>query len=198
MIVRDRIIVMVLTVGLAATVRADMMPVCNSDTGHPPGVCACSQERSSSVDPLGLNDVPSLDDLGIQPVARLPDIQPNVALTDDTRPVSVLANDQGSVGLCLYALLGLGLCRSVPWVKKFSFGCVPDWYHHGGPVQIGHSYAMGPDCLCSATAVCFIQPDYTTQGLLPRHYWRTVAPLSPKSLFTSDVLASRGPPFHLC
>lgn len=194
MIARGRIFVAVLTVGLAATVRADMMPVCSSDIGPRPVVRACSQTNPPRADLLSLNSILPTDDLGIRPITCLPDAQSNSGPSTGTQMGPVLADDQGSFGLCLYALLGLGLCRSAPWVKRLHFGVIPDWYHHGGPFQIGHSYAVGPDCLCSAAVVCFIQPDRTARDYLPQYYWGTIASLLRKSLFTPNVLASRGPP----
>ena len=194
MIVRARIVVMVLTVGLAAaTVRADMMPVCSSDIGPQPVTRASSPAGPLHANPLSLYGTPSIADLGIGPITCLPDVQPNLGLSTETRPVSVLGDDQGSFGLCLYALLGLGLCRSAPLMRKLSFGSIPDWYHHGGPFQVGHSHAIGPD-LCWAAVVCFVQPDCTRHDFLPQYYWGTIAPLWRKSLFSPNTLPSRGPP----
>lgn len=111
----------------------------------------------------------------------------------NTQVVQILVDRQNSATLCLYALLGLGLFKSAPWVKQISLGVVPGWYHDGGPFQVGHSHAIGPD-LCSAAMVCFVQPDCVTQDFLPQYFRATVASLLRKSLFTPNVIAPRGPP----
>jgi hypothetical protein len=194
MIVRGRIVVTVLTMGLAATVRADMMPVCSSDIGPRSAMYACSQADrlyANSPSPCG---IPSVADLGIWPITCLPDAQSNLGPPAGTKPVPILTDAQNSFSLCLYALLGLGLCRLAPLVKKLSFGYILDWYHHGAPFQVGHSHAIGPD-LCFAAVVCFIQPDCTVEDCLPQYYRGTVTSLLRKSQFTPTTLASRGPPF---
>jgi hypothetical protein len=56
---------------------------------------------------------------------------------------------------------GRGLCRSTPLVKRLHFGGIPEWYQHGGPSQVGHHFAIAPDCLTSTRVFCFIQADGT-------------------------------------
>ena len=104
-------------------------------------------------------------------------------------------DEQDSLGLCLFALLGLGLCKSAPYVKKFSFGTVPEWYHSGGPSQIGHCFAISPDCLSCAPVVCFIQPDCEGKDVTPQYFSGAIAALLRKSQFAPTTLASRGPPY---
>lgn len=190
MIVRGRIVVLVLTVGLAAAAHAEMMPVCGMGVAPRPLEGACGQVAPQDADLPSLREVLPIADLGVAPITCLPDAQSNPGGTQST---GVFSDDQGSFSLCLYALLGLGLCRSAPLVRKLSLGGVPDWYHHGGPLQIGHSHAVGPDCLCQA-AICFIQPERITQDCLPEYYRGTIASLLRKSQFTPTTLASRGPP----
>ena len=98
------------------------------------------------------------------------------------------------VSRCLYALMGLGLCSSVHWVKKINLGHIPEWYHEGGPLQIGHSHAATPESLCSLQ-VCFLAPqDDRAEDSLPQYHLGTIVSLWRKSQFTSSVIASRGPP----
>jgi hypothetical protein len=99
--------------------------------------------------------------------------------------------------LCLYALLGLGLCKSAPWVKKLSLGVLPGWYHDGGPFQIGHSLAISPDCLCLAV-VCFTQPQDKAEDLQPLYRLGAVAALWRAAQFVPAVRAARGPPVRFC
>jgi hypothetical protein len=103
------------------------------------------------------------------------------------------ANKLDSFDLCLYALVGLGLCRSGHLVRRPSLGFVPEWYHSGAPQQIGHSHAVGPDAFCFA-AVCFLQPDSEVEPLIPQHRRGMITSLWRCSQFTPCVLASRAPP----
>ncbi len=135
-------------------------------------------------------DVAVLDSL---PGVPLPETA--AAEAREAKPVQVLADRQSSLSLCLYVLMGIGLCKTVPSVRKLSLGCIPDWYHDGGPSQVGHSQAIGPN-LCPAPVICFIQPDNTAEDLLPEFYRGTTASLVRESLFTPNLLASRGPPLH--
>jgi len=108
-------------------------------------------------------------------------------------PWPSLTERHGSLELCLYALMGLGLCRSAPWMKKLSLAGVPEWYHTGGPLQIGHSLAIPPDCLCAAQ-VSFVQPDSRVEDAAPEHRGQMRICLWRKSQFIPTILASRGPP----
>jgi hypothetical protein len=191
---RGRIVVTVLTMGLAAAVRADMVPVCGPDVGVPSLVRCCSQANPAQAGLPGLGSVPLIVDFGTRPLANVSDAQPSSEASRETSTGAVLTDGQGSLGLCLYTLLALGLCRSAPFVRKLSWACIPDWYYHGGPFQIGHSHAIGPDCLSSTAAVCFVQPEGTGQDFLPQYYWGTIASRLRQSLFTPNILASRGPP----
>jgi hypothetical protein len=148
---------------------------------------------SFSNDGVGLVGVA---DLGILPGGFLSEpagIEAGQA--SETRPAQILTDRQNSLTLCLYALLGLGLCRSAPFVKKLHLGCIPDWYHSGGPSQIGHSFAISPDCLTAAPVVCFIQPAGETEDVAPAYFSGAIAALLRKSQFTPTALASRGPPY---
>ncbi len=104
-----------------------------------------------------------------------------------------LTEGHSSLDLCLYALIGLGLCRSAPRMRKLSLGGVPEWYHTGGPFQIGHSAAIAPDCLCSAQ-ICFVQPGSGAQDPTPEYRGQTLICLWREAQFLPTILASRGPP----
>lgn len=187
----------VLVAVLAATVsvRADMMPVSTVDAGYQQ-----SRQARTPTDP----QVPSpsnlyagfagMADLGSLPVGFPPQPNAEAGPTGKTTPSRILTDGQNSLSLCLYALLSFGLCRSAPLVKKLHLGYLPDWYHSGGPFQIGHSLAIAPDCLRSAPVYCFIQPGSTVEDCLPQYYRGTIASLVRKSQFAPAGLASRGPP----
>jgi hypothetical protein len=56
--------------------------------------------------------------------------------------VNLLPAGPSSVSLFLAAFGSLGVWRLGRSVRKFQFGCAPDWYHTGGPIQVGHAKAM--------------------------------------------------------
>jgi hypothetical protein len=183
-------------VGLAVapSVYADMTPASGLAAGgwQSRHVCVPTDPGyTSCLSPFGhlsITDVPSLS------VEFLPQTRTDVEAASQTQPVLILADQTGSFNLCVYALMGLGLCGSVHGLKKASLGSIPEWYHDGGPFQIGHSYAIGPDALCSCPVLCFIQPDCTADDISPEYYKGTIAPLLRKSQFTPTVVAARGPP----
>jgi hypothetical protein len=105
----------------------------------------------------------------------------------------VLADRPNALHLCLCALLSLGLCKSAPWVKRLPLGVIPSWYHEGGPLQIGHSLALSPDCVCLAS-LCFAQPEGKTEDLEPVYPLGAVIALWRESQIAPAVRAPRGPP----
>ena len=190
---RDLIAIVVV---LATTVGAyaDMMPA--SPSNGAPRASAPVRARRACPSPHSPSPGigPAIFDLDLWPVASLPTTDAEVEPTAETKaPLQLLDRDPSSFDLCLYALMGLGLCKSAPWVKKLSLGGIPDWYHHAGPCQIGHSFAVTPDCCCTAQ-VCFVQPDDTEHNHMPSYRRRTIVSRWRQSQFTPTALASRGPP----
>jgi hypothetical protein len=184
---------------VCAISHADMMPLSPLDVAEyrqsPPTITLTDPRPASpSIPYAGLLDTPNLDPL---PVAFLLQPTAEAGQPSETKPAQILTDRQNSVALCLYALLGVGLCQSAPLVRKLHVGSIPDWYCSGRPYQIGHSIAISPDCLIAVPAVCFIQPGcLAAQDSLIRYRLRTVASLWRKSQLTATVLASRGPPSH--
>jgi len=192
---RKIILVLIGTLSLCAAVHADMVPLSPVAAGYQQLLQArtpTDPRLTSSFSPFV--GFAGIADLGSLPVGFLPQPNAEAGQTSETKPAQILTDRQNSLSLCLYTLLGLGLCRSAPLVKKLHFDCIPDWYHTGGPFQIRHSLAMSPDCLCSAPVYCFIQPDGTAEDCLPQYYRGTIASLLRKSRFIPTALASRGPP----
>lgn len=202
MVIRWRQVITVLAGVLAvcAISHADMMPV------SPQGATACWQSSPASAltnlqsvipatTSADLSGVPDLDLLAFQ---FLPEPADDPGQIGKTKPAQILTERQNSLTLCLYALLGLGLCRSAPFIKKLQCGCMPDWYHTGGPFQIGHSLAISPDCLPSGPAFCFLQPDCEVEDVASQYFGGVVAAFLRKSQFTPTILASRGPPLCSC
>ncbi len=191
---RRDLIAVVVVLATRVGVYADMMPA--SPSNGAPRASAQARDRTACPSPNSPSPGigPAIFDLDLWPVASLPTTDAEVEPAGKTPPaLQLLDRDPSSLDLCLYALMGLGLCRSAPWMKKLSFGGVPDWYHHAGPFQIGHSHPVGPNCLCS-TVVCFAQPDNRADDVIWQHRLGTTAAVWRKSQFTPTVLASRGPP----
>ncbi len=58
---------------------------------------------------------------------------------DSTRQaVLELPAAPGSMSLFLSAMVSIGAWQLVRSTKDLHFGALPDWYHTGGPVQVGH------------------------------------------------------------
>jgi len=183
-------------VGLAvtATAYADMTPTFTSDAGCPQSQHVCVTMNPGHTNCLTQSSYPIVADLAKLSVEFLPQARADTAPTSETQPLLILTDGAGSLSLCLYTLLGLGLCGSGQWLKKISLGCIPEWYHDGGPFQIGHSHAIGPESLCSAQVCCFVQPDCTAEDISQEYYKGTIASLLRKSQFIPTILAARGPP----
>jgi hypothetical protein len=184
---------------VTATAHADMVSLSEQDTGRRHIKPAYNQAHlnipySNISNPFNLSKVADLDSWSVM---FLPQANPEVEETTEIQHLQNFTNGPGSLNLCLSALIGLGLCSSAHFVKRFSFSFVPEWYHNGGPFQIGHSYALSPDSLCPVPVYCFIQPVCTTEDSMIQHRWRTVVSIWRKSQFTPDAIASRGPPYIL-
>jgi hypothetical protein len=197
-VIKRRQIITVLIGALAVCVisHADMMPVSPQDAADswqsPQASTLTNLQPAVPAAPF--SDSSDLPDLDLLPVGSLPEPAADVEQTSEIKPAQILTERQTSLTLCLYALLGLGLCRSVPLVKKFDFGCIPDWYHGDGPSQIGSSFAISPDCLSSVPVFCFIQPDGRQDDSPPRYHFGIVTSLWRMSQSTPAVDAPRGPP----
>ncbi len=189
---------LLITVGLVLLVTtgiyADMTPVSQSDAKRVQSPNACRLAELQYTNLSSPYNPPSVTELDSWSVEFLPEANADVSQTSEIQHPLSLTNGPGSLNLCLSALIGLGLCSSAHWVKRLSFGVVPEWYHDGGPFQIGHSFAVTPESLCPVPAYCFVQPVCTVEDSLPQYRLRTVVSLWRKSQFTPCVLASRGPP----
>lgn len=118
---------------------------------------------------------------------------------NDTRMLDqqLLTDGINSLSLGLSALIGFGFVGSAHCLKRLHFGLIPEWFHDGGPLQIGHSYAVMPNCLCSTPAYCFIQPVTLEEDSYQPQLYRqgVIVSLWRKSQFTPDAIASRAPPY---
>jgi len=191
---RRRIILSIwVGLALAGAVHADMMPVSRLDTtsGHAPAVRAGCDLHQADLSGrfVSSGTVASLDSL---PLTFLLEASPDIGQTAEAQPVHILTSGGGSLDLCLYALLGLGLFTYVPCAKNLSPSFVGKWYHKAG-LHIGYDHSGAPESLYCAAA-CFVQPACTGDAPIRQSRWGTVASLLRNSQFTRSVLSSRGPP----
>lgn len=192
---RNVVVAFLVASAIAASVCADMMPI---PAGNPsyasiPSPCDRPIPARANRRDLCIEFAPAAVDL--LALASSLGLQVDIDSANPAGPaLQVLSHDQSSLDLCLYALVGLGLCRSGRWVRKASLGFVPDWYHNSGPFQIGHSHAVSPDKLCPVPVCCFIQPDAVPDHSLPPCCTDAIASLRHPSQHTPASLISRGPP----
>ena len=177
-----------------AAVHADMMPVSQEGAVCRQSQNSCAPADLQSENLSGTSNYTHLTDLDLWFVEFSPEADAEIGQASESQHLQGLTDGSNSLKLCLSALISLGLCCSAHWVKRMSLGFIPEWYHEGGPFQIGHSHALMPGTLCPAQVCCFIQPFRTEDNNLPRYFIKTVVSLWRKSQFTPAVLASRGPP----
>ena len=99
----------------------------------------------------------------------------------------------GSFSLVLTAFGSLGAWRLGRSAKKFHFSSFPDWYHTGGPSQLGHSHALDLD---AAPAVCRLE----SAGLDPhpvRRPLRRMTDFHRQSQSLRDAVSPRAPPLSM-
>jgi len=190
---RKHVVAVFAVLVVAGLVRADMVPLSTLDTAGQTSVSDCGRADLRHSRAPGLF-FPSHADSDFWSVEFPAGQNVHVGQTSQAPQPQILVDNTSSLSLCLYALMGLGLCSSAHWVKKHSLGFIPEWYHNGGPFQIGHSLAVTPDNLSITPARCFVQPVIVAEDLIPIYRSMTVRSLWRESQFTPAVIASRGPP----
>ena len=109
-------------------------------------------------------------------------------------PADQLPPEPASLSLVLAGLGSLGAWQLGRAARTLHFGQVPEWFHTGGPVQIGHTYAANPDCSAVFEICAFDQPVGKHPVL---HRMRCEPPLifQPQCILTSE--SPTGPPIFL-
>ena len=178
----------------AGTLYGDMMPVGRLEVGAETAAYHGFQAEShNGRDATGFDSDFYLFDLGGGWQRAWPELKTSVAEASGPEHYLGLTEGSTSFDLCLYGLMSLGLCRVGGRLRRSSFGFVPDWYHNGGPFQIGHCHRISVDCVCSAP-VCVFQPDDRDNEKTPQRRPGTVIARWRCSQFTPSILASRAPP----
>jgi hypothetical protein len=172
-----------------------MVVVSEPDVERKPLRRECAQMAFQHADSSGLYGGSVAIDLDFGPVQFLPQVSvDHLGQTSQAPYAMELAGRPDSSRLCLYALMGLGLCAAPHWARRLSFGFAPEWYHQGGPFQIGHSYAATPESLCSLQVCLLARPDDRAEDSQPQYRLGAILFLWRKSQFTPAILAPRGPP----
>ena len=182
------------TLFFAGVVRADMVSDYQLDAERQQDLSVCGQSEVQPANLYSLYDSPIFGDFDLGTIQLQPEIDGDIEQPAQAPYTIELSGGTSSVNLCLYALMSLGLSSAPHWIKRLSLGHLPEWYHDGGPFQIGHSFATTPESLCALQVCYLVPPDETAEDSIPQHRQRTVISLWRKSQFTLDVIASRGPP----
>ena len=196
---RKQILGLIVTLLFSGAARADMMPVSEQDGERKPPRHVCNRMEFHHANVSALHNSSIAIDLDFGPVQFLPQAgMDDAGQTSQTPYALELTGRPDSSSLCLYALMGLGLCSAPHWIRRLSLGFIPQWYHEGGPFQIGHSHAATPESLCSLHVCFLIPPDDRAEHLIPQYRLRSILSLWRKSQFTPTVSAPRGPPPRSC
>jgi len=112
--------------------------------------------------------------------------------TAATRVIRELPGLPSSTELFLSAMLGMGAWQLVRTTKHLHLASVPEWYHHGGPVQIGH--AVPCDLQFAPAVLCVFDRPAVGVTLCPERTWADYVPIKSDQPFLRSSVALRGPP----
>ena len=179
-----------------AAVHADMIPVSQECAVCRQSTESCARASYQDESLSGPFNCTCISDIDLWSVDFSPEEVVETRQIPEIEQLHRLTDEHNNLEFCLSALISLGLCCSVRWMKRHSLGFIPEWYHEGGPFQIGHSHAVMPGTLCPAPPCCLVQPSCTPDNHLRRYCLKTVISTWRKSQFTPAVIASRGPPLY--
>lgn len=69
--------------------------------------------------------------------------------------VESLPASPSSLAVALSSLVTLGSWRLVRQARQVHLACLPDWYHEGGPLQVGHATVLSLDLRAHLVPVCW-------------------------------------------
>ena len=109
--------------GATSTAFAGLMPASGLFAGQQCPAVFCEKDSHAQGNPAQIC-YPSSTDLALYPGALFPEADANHRQTSETQPLLRLTNaTTSSFDLCLYALIGLGICRTGPWIKTLLWLC---------------------------------------------------------------------------
>ena len=181
---------------LAGSASGDMMPAfpptCGSDQASAPGA------RDAFPLPQAFSGFPgSLPgrSLAPAPIVFRAEAEADDPLRTPAPSVYIVADRHDSLGLCLYAFLSLGLCRSAPLVRRLSFNGILLGYCDGGPTHFGLDLAISPDGP-NAGLLCLLSADAGSKDLMRRYRVAAVVSLWRQAQCAPGILAARAPPLR--
>jgi len=148
-------VVLVVLIGYATgTARAGIALCAQAAASHlvSPANCRAS-DSSASVQSLDdLNALLQPSSFGFLGAAAGFDSAPSAEQTAGAPSLRELPPAPSSMALVLSALASLGAYQGARSLKRLHLGITPDWYHTGGPVQVGHATPLdlefGPPAEC--------------------------------------------------
>ncbi len=119
-----------------------------------------------------------------------------VVLHDSSdRPEIAVPVSPGSLTVALSSLLTLGGWRLVRQARLVYLVCLPEWYHEGGPGQVGHAIPFDLNTRANVLPICWYQPDCLVVSSQPMaHYSRPERCAPWDSLYFIPTSAPRAPP----
>lgn len=167
-------------VGVACLPEASATALPATDLGRP------SYGGEVSFAGLGAADLLNGDPFG--PVVPAPASSAVLSTHGEIRELPGLP---GSASLFLSAVLSMGGWHLVRSARQLHWGALPEWYHTGGPLQIGHTVPFDLN-LSASPPCCFEQP----AGERPYLYRvrRELRPRCDAQQFLVILAAPRGPP----
>lgn len=113
------------------------------------------------------------------------------AAADPMRKPGRLPEEPASLSLVLAGLGSLGAWQLGRAARNAHFGHVPDWFHAGGPMQVGHTFIANPDC-SAVLEICSFDHPAGEHRLLHRLRCDPPPILQPQCILVSE--SPRGPP----
>jgi len=165
----------------------DPRPVDRQSPSPTPAPAAVTDQASCGFDQDSPLDAEFTDVLPVVALAQ------SSAATANPQPQTVHQLPAGPGGATLF-LLGVGCIGAVKLgrsARSLHLQSLPDWYHTGGPIQVGHAAAF--DFHYTPPALCTLVEPAGEQQL--RHHPRRDLPLRCEDQFLLTVEAPRGPPF---
>jgi hypothetical protein len=101
-----------------------------------------------------------------------------------------------SATLFLSAMLSISGWHVLRSARHWHFGAVPEWYHTGGPLQVGHAVPL--DLEFNALPLCcleLVDSDVGGQRPFLHRLWREFRARCDAQRLSLTVAAPRGPPF---
>lgn len=168
------------------------------------------EENAALALPVGLASRPTMAPSGID-VSRLPaSAASGFGLPTAPPPVNIFQDQQGatstrkvdnlpappsSLAVALSSLLTLGGWRLVRQARHVHLVCLPEWYHAGGPGQVGHATLLDLSKSLNVLPICWYQPDTAGVGSQPMvHYSRPERCARWVSSYFIPTSAPRAPP----